>query len=118
VILVDTSVWIDHFRAGDAALADLLDRGSVLMHPFVLGELALGNFRRRDVLGTLRDLPLAAVATDGEVLDFIERNTLFGLGIGYVDAHLLAAIRLTPGASLLTRDSRLAAVAERLARPH
>ena len=118
MILVDTSVWIDHFRTGDAALAQMLDQGRVLMHPFVLGELALGNFRRRDVLATLRDLPAAFVATDNEVLDFIERNTLFGLGIGYVDAHLLAAVALTPGASLLTRDSRLATAAERLSRRH
>ena len=88
------------------------------MHPFVLGELALGNFRRRDVLDTLRDLPPATVATDGEVLDFIERNALFGLGIGYVDAHLLAAVGLTSGASLLTRDNRLAAAAEQLSRRH
>jgi predicted nucleic acid-binding protein len=118
VILVDTSVWIDHFRAGDAALTALLNQGRVLMHPFVLGELALGNFRRRDALDALRILPSAVAATDGEVLDFIERNALFGLGIGYVDAHLLAAVRLTPGASLLTRDNRLAAVAERLSRLH
>lgn len=118
MILVDTSVWIDHFRAGDAALVELLNQGRVLMHPFVLGELALGNFRRRDVLGALRDLSPATVATDGEVLDFIERNVLFGLGIGYVDAHLLAAVALTPNASLLTRDSRLATAAERLSRRH
>jgi predicted nucleic acid-binding protein len=118
VILVDTSIWIDHFRAGDPTLAELLDQGRVLMHPFVLGELALGNFRRRDVLDALRDLPPAAIATDREVLDYIERNTLFGLGIGYVDAHLLAAVALTPDAFLLTRDSRLAAAAERLSRRH
>jgi predicted nucleic acid-binding protein len=118
VILVDTSVWIDHFRAGDAALAELLNQGRVLMHPFVLGELALGNFRRRDVLDTLRDLPAAVVATNGEVLEFIERNGLFGLGIGYVDAHLLAAVALTQGASLLTRDSRLGTAAERLSHRH
>ena len=88
------------------------------MHPFVLGELALGNFRRREVLHALRDLPPAVVATDDEVLEFIERNGLFGLGIGYVDAHLLAAVALTPAASLLTRDSRLATAAGRWARRH
>jgi predicted nucleic acid-binding protein len=114
VILVDTSVWIDHFRGVQGRLAELLNRGTVLMHPFVLGELALGNFKRRQVLDLLRELPAANVASDNEVLDFIERNKLFGLGIGFVDAHLLAAVRLTPDASLMTRDSRLAAVAERL----
>jgi predicted nucleic acid-binding protein len=118
VILVDTSVWIDHFRAGDAALAELLNQGRVLMHSFVLGELALGNFRRRDVLGALRDLPPAVVATDDEVLDFIERNRLFGLGIDYVGAHLLTAVALTPGASLLTRDKRLTMAVDRLSRRH
>jgi hypothetical protein len=114
VILVDSSIWIDHFRGVPGQLTELLNGGKVLMHPFVLGELALGNFRRREVLSLLRELPAALVATDGEVLDFIERNRLFGMGIGYVDAHLLAAVRLTPGATLMTRDSRLAAVAERL----
>lgn len=118
MILADTSIWIDHFRTGDATLAEMLNQGRVLMHPFVLGELALGNFRRRDVLAALRDLPSAVVATNSEVLDFIERNTLFGLGIGYGDAHLLAAVALTPSASLLTRDSRLAKAAERLSRRH
>jgi predicted nucleic acid-binding protein len=118
VILVDTSVWIDHFRGADATLAGLLNQGRVLMHPFVLGELTLGNFRQRGVLRNLRDLPQAVVATDSEALDFIERHALFGLGIGYIDTHLLAAVRLTPGASLLTRDNRLAVIAERLSRLH
>jgi predicted nucleic acid-binding protein len=118
VILVDTSVWVDHFRSGDTVLKGLLNQGRVLMHPFVLGELTLVNFRQRNVLNALRTLPPAVVATDGEVLDFIERNALFGLGIGYIDTHLLAAVRLTQGASLLTRDNRLATVAERLSQRH
>lgn len=118
MILVDTSVWIDYFRAGNPALEELLNQSRVLMHPFVLGELALGNFRRREILNVLRVLPQAVVATDSEVLGLIEERTLFGLGIGYVDAHLFASIRLTPGASLLTRDNRLATASERLSLTH
>jgi predicted nucleic acid-binding protein len=115
VILVDTSVWIDHLRADDRTLAGLLDIGRVLAHPFVIGEVALGNLGRRDlVLHSLQRLPRAIVATDQEVLRFIDQNGLFGLGIGYVDAHLLAAVRLTAGASLWARDKRLFAVATRL----
>lgn len=115
MILVDTSVWVDHLRVGDAAVADLLEAGQVLMHPFVVGELALGNLRQRQAILTyLQDLPRAIVATDEEVLDFIERHALAGLGAGYVDVHLLASTRLTPGSSLWTRDKHLLAVAERL----
>jgi predicted nucleic acid-binding protein len=115
VILADTSVWIGHLRANDERLASLLDAGSVLVHPFVIGELALGNMRRRSiVLGTLEDLPQAEVATHAEVLGFIDRHALFGRGAGYVDAHLLAATRLTSGARLWTKDRRLGEVAELL----
>jgi predicted nucleic acid-binding protein len=116
VILVDTSVWIDHLRKADQALANLLDDGEVLAHPFVIGELALGGLRQRDiVLSSLLDLPQAEVANDEEVLNFINDHKLFGLGIGYIDAHLLASVRLTLGAVLWTRDKRLASVATRLA---
>ena len=115
MILVDTSVWVDHLRRGDKRLAGLLDAGSILSHAFVIGELALGDLRQRDlVLATLGDLPQASVATDREMLHFIGRHALFGLGIGYVDAHLLASVRLTAGAALWTRDKRLLGVAERL----
>ena len=115
MILVDTSVWVHHLRAADKALIDLLDAGRVLGHPFVIGELALGNLRRRHlVLGTLRDLPQASIATNEEVLQFIGRQALFGLGIGYVDAHLLASVRLTPGAAIWTRDKRLQVAADKL----
>jgi predicted nucleic acid-binding protein len=93
VILVDTSVWVDHLRAGDRALAGLLEAAKVLAHPFVIGELALGNLPRRDqALRELQDLPQANVATDREVLYFVDRHRLFGLGVGYVDAHLLASV--------------------------
>ena len=114
MILVDTSVWIDHFRSNDAVLESLLGRGRVLTHPFVIGELALGTMRQRDaILGALGDLPQASVASDGEVRHVIARHVLTGSGIGYVDAHLLAAVRLT-AALLWTRDKRLLAVATRL----
>ncbi len=116
MILADTSVWVDYLRTGDHRLAELLERSHVLMHPFVLGELALGSLRQRDVvLGSMQDLPQAVVATDKEVLAFIEHRSLFGVGIGYIDAHLLASVRLTVGASLWTRDKRLLAIAEKLA---
>lgn len=115
MILVDTSVWIDHLRSGDALLAGLLDEGQVLSHPFIIGELALGNLRQREsILADLLELPQAFAAGDDEVMHFIDRERLFGFGIGYLDAHLLAATRLTQGAALWTRDRRLSAAAERL----
>ncbi len=122
MILVDTSVWVDHLRADNTALAALLDAGRVFIHPFVIGELALGALRQREtVLTALSDLPLAIVATDPEVLIFIERHALFGRGVGYVDAHLLASARLTAGAALWTKDRKLHNVADALglaAAPH
>lgn len=115
MILVDTSVWIDHFRRHDATLAALLDGGRVLTHPFIIGELALGALNQRDViLSSMRDLPTALVASDAEVMDFVAAQALHGRGVGYIDAHLLASARLTPNASLWTRDKRLRTVAERL----
>jgi len=115
MILADSSVWIDHLRSGDAALSGLLGGGQVLTHPFIIGELAMGSLRQRDViLNALRDLPQAVAASDDEVLGFVGQHRLFGLGIGYVDAHLLAAARLTAGASLWTRDKRLHDIAERM----
>ena len=115
MILVDTSVWVDHLRTNDKALIALLDTGAVLAHPFVIGELALGNLRQREiVLNALSDLPHASVATDVEILHFIDRHTLFGRGIGYIDAHLLAAVQLTTGAELWTKDKRLHGVAVEL----
>jgi predicted nucleic acid-binding protein len=115
VILVDTSVWVDHLQAGDERLAALLNGGDVLGHPFVTGELALGNLRQRDAfLRDLLDLPQAIVASDQEVARLIDREKLFGCGIGYIDAHLLAAARLTADAKLWTRDPTLNAVAAQL----
>lgn len=115
MILVDTSIWADHLRRADAALTMCLERETVLMHPFVIGELAMGNFPKRDViLDTLRWLPAAFVATNDEVLRLIDFADLAGSGVGYIDAHLLASTRLTPGAWLASRDRRLQAAAARL----
>lgn len=112
MILVDTSIWVDHLRSGDLELGRLLQDGRVLAHPWVTGELALGHLSQRDeILGLLHNLPQANVATDVEVLTLIGNRRLSGLGIGYVDAHLLAATLLTTDARLWTRDKRLAAVA-------
>jgi predicted nucleic acid-binding protein len=112
MILVDSSVWIAHLRVTDERLAALLQEGEVLGHPFIVGELALGNLQPRDtVLGHLLQLPQATLVANEEVLDLINRWPLFGRGIGYVDAHLVAAVRLTLGARLWTHDRRLQEVA-------
>lgn len=112
MILIDTSVWIDHLRAGVPAVAAALERNGVLMHPFVLGELACGNLRKRgDVLRLLAELPTAPTATDPEALGFIARHALMGRGIGYIDVHLLASAALAGTARLWTRDKRLVEVA-------
>jgi len=115
MILVDTSVWIDHLRESDPTLSALLGRRQILTHPFVIGELALGSLKQRDViLGSLRGLPRTLVGTDEEVHAYIDQHALYGLGIGYVDAHLLAATSLTLDAQLWTRDKRLRGAAARL----
>ena len=93
----------------------MLHAGRVLTHPFVIGEVALGSLQHREtVLASMQGLPRAVAAADQEVLQFIERYALTGLGIGYVDAHLLASVQLTVGPSLWTRDKRLMNVADRL----
>ena len=118
MMLVDTSVWIDHLRHGDAELATALQAGQVSVHPFVVGELACGNLRARaEVLGLLQALPPIPLATDKEVLFFMDKHTLMGRGIGYLDMHLLASVRLG-GALLWTRDKRLHAIATELGVAH
>ena len=112
LILVDTSVWVDHLRSGLPLLANLLQEGEVLIHPWVIGEIACGNLRNRNqVLNLLQGLPTAVVASDSEVLLLIERSNLMGRGIGYVDAALLAAAKLSR-CGLWTQDRRLAALAQ------
>lgn len=115
MVLIDTSVWVDHLQRGNAELTDMLNRAQVLTHPFVIGELALGSLQQRStILEALQNLPACTTATDAEVLNFINSNALHGIGIGYVDAHLLAATRLTPAAKLWTLDKRLQSAATRL----
>lgn len=115
MILVDTSVWVDHLRRRDAALTARLEAGVVLVHPFVIGELACGHLRRRgEVLAMLGALAAAPVATQAEALSFVDRHALFGQGIGWLDVHLLASAALGGSARLWTHDKRLAAAAARL----
>jgi hypothetical protein len=114
VILVDTSVWVDHLRAGDDELVDLLHAGEVACHPFVVGELACGRVRNRDeILTLLSSLPVLPKAGDAEVLAFISRQRLMGRGLGLVDVHLLASCLLAH-APLWTRDGKLAEAAAHL----
>jgi predicted nucleic acid-binding protein len=115
VILVDTSVWSQHFNREIAELSSLLETKQALIHPFVIGELAMANLSRRGtVMLGLRDLPHATVAQDHEVLRLVEQHRLFGRGIGYIDAHLLAATRLSSDAFLWSFDQRLIAAALQL----
>jgi hypothetical protein len=114
VVLVDSSVWVDHFRRSDVRLVALLEAGEVLSHPFVIGELACGNLAsRRQTLEWLHALPKAEEASADEVLALIERHRLHGTGLGVVDAHLLAAMMLND-VELWTRDQALARAARRL----
>ncbi len=113
MILVDSSVWIDHLRANEPALVELLNTGRVLAHPFVVGELACGNLKNRNaILSLLHDLPAAPLAAHDEVLFFIERHGLMGKDIGYTDAHLLSAVSMAETGRVWTRDKRLRVVAE------
>jgi len=115
LILADTSVWVNHFRRGDALLAQRLERGEILMHPFVLGELALGPLEdRASLLALMADLPMAVVAEPAEVMLFIERHRLPCIGLGYVDVALLVSVVLSENATLWTRDRPLQAACDRL----
>lgn len=111
MILVDTSVWVDHFRFGDVDLAELLDRGDVACHPFVVGELACGSLKNRgEILQLLSHLPQLPMAAHEEALALIQSRRLMGKGIGWIDIHLLASALLA-GVALWTRDRRLDAAA-------
>jgi predicted nucleic acid-binding protein len=115
LILVDTSVWVDHLRGGNARLKGLLRDELVLVHPFILGELALGRLKKRsEILGLLGEMPRAEAASHDEVLEFLERHALAGSGVGWVDVHLLVSAAFS-GVSLWTLDRRLAVAAGRLA---
>ncbi|WP_125613379.1 type II toxin-antitoxin system VapC family toxin [Specibacter cremeus] len=112
MLLVDTSIWIDHLRGFEPRLVAALGRSNVLQHPMILGELALGTLRvRTEFLALLAALPSTRVASHAEVSELIERRRLYGRGLGLVGAHLLASALLTPGVVLWTRDRRLGAAA-------
>lgn len=114
MILVDTSVWIEHFRSSSRPLRRLLEEEQVLTHPFVLGEIACGNLANRStIIRLMQALPRAAVADHDETLYFIEQQSLMGRGIGLVDVHLLASCLMQP-CLLWTADKRLRAVADEL----
>jgi len=114
MVIVDTSVWVSHFREGNTELANLLNNGEVVCHPFVIGELACGNLKNRNpILSLLQSLPMGVNADHEEVLEFIERNQLMGKGLGYVDIHLIASAILT-GISIWTHDKKLEQVANAL----
>ena len=101
MILVDTSIWIDHFRTANQQLVALLNRNEVLVHPYIIGEIALGSVAKRaDILRYLNNMPAAVGATHDEVMVFIDRHGLANTGVGYVDATLLASAALTPSAAL------------------
>lgn len=115
MILADSSIWVDHFRSGDPGLQALLNSEDVIIHPFVVGELALGHIPRYDQIMTmLADLPAIAKADDAEVRHLIRSRKLFGTGIGYVDAHLIASVALSCEHQLWTRDKRLHRIAQHL----
>jgi len=115
MIIVDTSIWIDHLHKGDRIMSQLLASEAVMLHPFVLGELALGSLRdRRKVLAELETIPTAPMVAIEDVLELIDQQGLAGSGIGLIDAHLVASTLLDADALLWTKDRRLAAVAERL----
>ena len=114
MILVDTTVWIDHLRSTDPALGRLLETGQVLMHPMVLGELVCGNFANRaERVRSWRGLPFIHASEHDDVIDWIEDQRLFGRGIGFVDAHLLRAVLTHGDATLWTRDQSLRTLAAR-----
>ena len=107
MILVDTSVWVDHLRKANFRLVGLLEQTQVLIHPWIIGELACGNLKnRREILGLLQALPSCAIAADSEVHQLIESKKLMGKGIGWTDAHILAACFLSD-VELWTADKGL-----------
>lgn len=119
MILVDTSIWVDHLHRADGHLARLLELGDVAVHRMVLGELAMGSLRDRGrVLESLAALPAPGQARSSEVLVLVDRHRLYGQGLAWIDAHLLASTLITPGALLWTRDRPLRVAAHDLAVAH
>jgi predicted nucleic acid-binding protein len=115
MILADTSIWVDHFRSGDDELRKQLMNQSILMHPFIVAELALGSLpQRTTILAYLEQLPSARVARLDEVRQMVEGRALYSRGIGLIDAHLIASVLITPSTKLWTRDKRLSGVARSL----
>jgi predicted nucleic acid-binding protein len=115
MLLVDSGIWIDHLRQTMPDLERALLAGNVLGHPFVTGEIAMGSLANREVvIDALLRLPQAQTATDEDVMEMVERRRLFSLGLGWIDAHLLASALLTPDTRLWTRDRRLREAAETL----
>lgn len=115
MIVIDTNIWIDHFRGSDPRIAALMTEGSIAQHAFVTGELAMGDLRMRDqTLLMLQSLAQVIPADEKVIYDIINNMQLVGTGLGFVDIHLLAALRESPDLRLWTRDNRLAAQAERL----
>ena len=107
MVLVDTSIWVEHLRYGHNRLIELLDEGRILIHPFVIGELACGNIKNRiEILALLHALPMSTVADIEEIIVFIDNNRLMGKGLGYVDVHLLASAVLS-NVFLWTKDKTL-----------
>ncbi|MCX6558155.1 MAG: PIN domain-containing protein [Candidatus Aminicenantes bacterium] len=114
MVLVDTSVWVDHFRKDNALLANLLNKGLVSVHPFVIGELACGNLgNRKEILSLLQALPQAEKVSDDEILFYVEKNSLSGKGLGLIDVHLLASAQLSVHL-FWTKDRRLHVTAKKL----
>ena len=114
MVLVDTSVWIDHFHKTNLNLSNLLEEGFVFVHPFIIGELACGNIKnRKEIFKLLQSLPQIKVTEHDELIYFIENNKLYGKGLGYIDIHLLASCKID-NAKLYTRDKKLTSVAKEL----
>ena len=119
MVLVDTSIWIDHLRKPEPGLIHLLESEEVMIHPFIIGELACGTLQNREVLlYNLGKLPRVPLANDIEVHAMIENRGLMGKGVGYLDMHLLATVLLGQGVRLWTRDRKLAVIADELSVTH
>ncbi len=115
MILLDTSVWVDHFDTVDDEVTGLLSSRRIVIHPYVIGELAMGNLRNRDAtIEVLNELVMLMPMRHSLIMKFVKNQSLFGTGLQYVDAHLLGSVLTTAGCKIWTRDKRLHAVAERL----